>query len=135
MRNYLILAVALLASFTPNVAAQSVADEVAVRTATEQRIAIWNAKDVKAYLALLDEDCEDWLGNPCAAGLRESGEFPATSKNARGRIYEEIGVQFITSDVAIHKYRAEWTGYLDADGKPLPPIKNLRGYPSDGPWR
>ena len=38
---------------------------------------------------------------------------------------EEIGIVFVTPDVAIHKYRYEITGRVDSDGKPLPPQKYL----------
>ena len=63
----LTVGVCLLFATVPAVADQA-ADEAAVREANEQRIAVWNAKDVKAYLAFFDEGCKiGFNGNPCAA--------------------------------------------------------------------
>ena len=79
------------------VAAQSAADEAAVRKAIEQRVTAYNAKDAKAFLASTDEDCETWSGNPCNAAIRESGIIPP----GQYKLTEEIGLVFITPDVAI----------------------------------
>ena len=146
MKYLMILTVGvfLLFASVPAVA-QSTADEAAIREANEQRIAAWHAKDVKAYLAFYDDDCtQDWTGGPCMAEIRESGEFPEAWKTGAGRwdtsgttcmnchnananakikVDKEIGIAFITPDVAILRYTTENTGFLDADGKPVPPGK------------
>jgi ketosteroid isomerase-like protein len=108
--------------------AQIAADKAAIRQANEQRLAAWNAKDVKAYLPFFDEDCTNgWAGGPCAATPRDTGAFAETQKNAQVKILEDIGIVFVTPDVAIHRYTHESSGLLDEeDGKPLPPQKAQR---------
>jgi len=128
MRTFLVsvVLVAPLVAVTAMVQAQSAADEAAIRQANEQRITVWNAKDVKAYLTFFDEDCtEGWVAGPCAADPR-AGAFPETAKNARLTIPDETGVVFIAPDVAVLRYTYEGSGFLNADGKPEPPGKTQR---------
>ncbi len=134
----LTVGVCLLFAAVP-VVAQNAADEAAIREANEQRIAIWNAKkDAKAYLVFFDEDCTNGFnGNPCAAEIRESGEFSEQDKNARIKILEQGDVVFITPDVAIYRYTSEISGRVDADGKPRPPGKSQNAVvyaKKDGKW-
>ena len=51
------------------------------------------------------------------------GEF--RTAEGSGKILDEIGIVFVTPDVAIYKFSVEITGSLDAEGKPLPPLKML----------
>ncbi len=128
MRTFITLtiAIALLIAVAPVMADQA-ADEAAIKKAHEQRIAAYNAKDVKAYLTFFDEDCTNaYNGNSCGANIRESGEFPEARKTNQVKKLEERSIVFITPDTAIHRYVAGITGRLDADGKPLPPGKAER---------
>jgi hypothetical protein len=49
----------------------------------------------------------------------------------------DIGIAFINPDVAIYRYISEDSGFLDDDGKPLPPGKTLYArvfVKKDGKW-
>jgi len=129
MRICLIVALvlALPASFASAVQAQSAADEATIREAYDQRIAAYNAHDAEAYMAFFDDDCTSgWDGAPCLAAFRKAGGFPEEQKTSRAKLLEHIGVEFITPDIAIHRYTFEGSGGLDADGKPLPPTRTQR---------
>ncbi len=129
--------VCLLLAVAP-VMAQSAADEAAVREATEQFMAASNKHDVKAILALIDENCEIWTGTSKGrAGLQKWYEERFEQSEAQLQLLEEIGIVFVTPDVAIHKFYEGYTGEFDSDGKPLPPAKGLRAYvyvKKDGKW-
>ena len=49
----------------------------------------------------------------------------ARQKDVQASCLDEIGIVFVTPDVAIRKTRTEWTGMTDAEGKPLPSFKSL----------
>ena len=133
MRTFLILAVlvSISVSFAPAVQAQSAADEAAVREAAKQWIAAANAHDAKAIAkataALVTEDYEFWGGTVKGRAAYEKwlSEF-FTGQHVHVKQLEEIGIVFVTPDVAIYKARNEWSGFVDEDGKPIPPAKNLR---------
>ncbi len=128
----LTVGICLLLTSVP-VTADQAADETAIREANEQRIAVWNAKDAKAYPAFFDKDCTDSFdGGPCSADA-----FQEATKNAKLRVVKDAGVVFITPDVAILRYTTEDSGFVDADGKPQPPGKSqyARVYvKKDGKW-
>ncbi len=128
MRFIMILAVGvcLLFAAVPAVA-QSAADEAAVRDAMKQIHDTYNAKDLKAFMALIDESTENWTGTIKGRVELEkeiAGQFKQ-SKDGQLKVVEEIGVVFVTPDVAIHKFRDEYSGFLDEAGKPAPPGKRL----------
>jgi len=124
MRTPLILAVvvSLFALVTPAVQAQSSADEAAVRQAMEQFVAAYNSHDAKVMLALYADDYKTWTGTPIDRAAWEKG-FSERQKDHLE--VEDIGIVFVTPDVAIYKCRDEYTNRLDEDGKPLPPAKSL----------
>jgi hypothetical protein len=94
----------------------------------EQNFATWNAKDVKSHVALYDEVAVPWeyVGE---GDLEMVEKYLATvfstQKNAKAKITKEIGIVFLTPDVAIYKAYAERTGMVDGEGKALPPTKGL----------
>ncbi len=96
MRSYLILAVvvSLLAAFTPAVQAQSAADEAAVRGMVEQRFAMANKHDAKAWAALLHENAEGWSGSRKgrAAWEQYESDYWRRQKNVRYMLLEEVCV-------------------------------------------
>jgi hypothetical protein len=49
----------------------------------------------------------------------------SNAKDFQIKLLDEIGIVFVTPDVAIHKHNDEVTGSIDADGKPLPPDKRI----------
>ncbi len=57
--------------------------------------------------------------------------------NGQVNIVEKGDVVFITPDVAVYRFTSEYSGYVDEDGKPLPPGKGqaVRVYvKKDGKW-
>jgi uncharacterized protein (TIGR02246 family) len=115
------------------------AEEAAVREATEQWMAAFNKHDAQAMGALLDENLEWWDGTVKgrAAIVERQEEFIKQSPDRHIELTEEVGIVFLTPDVAIHKHYDEITGRLDADGKPLPPRKDLRAFvyvKKNGKW-
>jgi ketosteroid isomerase-like protein len=89
--------------------------------------AAYNAHDTKAFVALRTEDYEDWVGTTKGREARAkdlTGTFER-QKSIRAKQLEEIGINFVTPDVAIYKQRIEVTGSVDGDGKPLPPARSL----------
>jgi uncharacterized protein (TIGR02246 family) len=139
MRTFLTLTIILLFAVVP-VMAQSATDEAAVREATQQYLAALKAHDSNALAALHTDDCVNWLGdtNQKERWLQAAKEgWGERWENAQYEILEEIGMVFITPDVAIHKFTWQGTGILDEDGKTVPPRKNLRAFvyvKEDGKW-
>ena len=132
MRTFLILevVVSLFALVTPAVQAQSAADEAAVRKANEQAMAAVNMHDAKAIgkavAALSTEDTEslDGTRKGRAAVEKYFSELFA-GQHVHVKQLEEIGIHFVTPDVAIYRARVESTGWVGEDGKPRPPLKQL----------
>ena len=101
------------------------AEETAVRTTMDKMYAAANKPDVDAYTSLIDEDFESWDGS--VKGLAAWRESISGSWERQNEIQykpmEEIGIRFMTPEVAIFKLYDEVTGAVDADGKPLDPFK------------
>jgi len=124
-------------------------DAAAIREVVRQVNARHNEREVGALVALFDEKVEDWAGgtqgrkamektitdlfarepNRLQQELEEIGIVFVTPdvaiyKSRRvttGTVLEEIGIVFVTPDVAIYKSRRVTTGTVDATGGPLPP--------------
>jgi hypothetical protein len=128
----------------PDVAPEPVfdrtAEEAAIREADEIYNAAWNAHDAKAILSTRDESEESW------DGTIEHGEedlevleagFAGPFKNVRGKLLKQIGVVFVTPEVAIYKGVYEFGGIIDGEGNEVQVTKNLyaRVYVKrDGRW-
>jgi len=132
MRTVLVLVVlvALSVAISPAVEAQSTADEAAVRKATEQWFAALNARDAKAAAALTDEINENWAGEVKGRAAREESLRTRFERmpDAQDEMLEDMGVVFVTPDVAVHKFGERHLGRLDADGKPLQPVSGWRAH-------
>ena len=130
--------ICLLLTSVPAMADQA-ADEAAVREVVEQAFAAANKHDAKALMSLCAEGFENWTGTRKgrAAWEKSLSETWGRQKDQKYELLEEIGLIFVTPNVAIHKYRELTTGLLDADGKPLPPRKRLLAYvyvKKNGQW-
>jgi hypothetical protein len=128
----------------PDVAPEPVfdpaAEEAAVRKADEIYNAAWSAHDAKAIVATRDESEESWEGTikhgEDDSKILEAG-FAGPFKNVRSKLLKEIGVVFVTPEVAIYKGVYEFGGILDKEGNEVPATKNLyaRVYVKrDGKW-
>ncbi len=128
MRFLLILTVGvcLLFSAVPAVADQA-EDAAAIRKLMEQMDVVYNKHDAKAYAALFDEISENWDGSEKGRAAQEKGlaEFFKNQKTGQYTAGDEIGLIFVTPDVAIFKEYGEVSGFVDENGKPYPPTKNL----------
>jgi hypothetical protein len=116
----------LFASFAPAVTGQSAEDEVAIQKVVDKMYAALNRQDVKAGFALCDESFENYAGTLKGRDANEkywSKIFTTRFKNVKYKQIEKIGIQFITSDVAIYKDRYNFSGALDEEGKPRPASK------------
>ena len=128
MRKFLILLaiVVLLASIAQMLTGQSAEDEAAIRDVVKKLYAAMNMKNVEAIFALCDENIENFAGT--LKGREASINswkpiFETRFKNVQYKQFEEIGIQFITPNVAIYKDRYDFSGALDAEGNTLPPSK------------
>ena len=101
------------------------ADEFAIRKVVEQVNTLHNRRDIKALVALFDETVEDWAGQTKGRDAMEEN-VTALFDREKNRIQEEleeIGIVFVTPDVAIYKSKRVTTGSVDDEGNPLPPQK------------
>jgi uncharacterized protein (TIGR02246 family) len=120
------LAIVLFLSFPIEALSQDrTADEAAIRKVVEQVNTIHNRHDVKALVALFDETVEDWAGLTKGRAAMEKNltELFSRENDRRQEELEEIGIVFVTPDVAIYKSKRVTTGTVDAEGNPLPPEK------------
>jgi ketosteroid isomerase-like protein len=116
----LTVGVCLLFSSVPVIADQA-EDEAAIREVVKQLYTAVNKHDVKAYVALCAENVESWNGDVKGRAAMEqylSNTF-ANAKDIHIELTDEIGIVFVTPDVAIHKHNDVLTGSLNADGKRL----------------
>jgi uncharacterized protein (TIGR02246 family) len=105
---------------TPEPVFDQAAEEAAVRKAVEQMNAAFNNHDAEGMAVFWDETNENWSGN--LKGVENKEYYSDLFKRhpaIRSELLEEIGIIFVTPDVAIYKSRRENTGYVDEEGKPL----------------
>ena len=139
--NYLIMVlVAVCTIFTsiPSVADRT-EDEAAIREVIEQSIAAFNRHDAKALYSSSIEETEDWSGTQKGRAALENSiaEWFEQQKAIQEKQKAEIGIIFVTNDVAIYKFNLEHTGMIDGDGNPLPPSQSLIAFvfvKKDGRW-
>ena len=111
----------------PEAVFDQAAEEAAIREVGEQFLTAFNNHDAKAYTSLVDENFENWEGDlkGRAAFEKMLTESFERQKSIKAKALDDIGIVFATPNVAIWKGRAEFVGRLDADGKPLPPLRML----------
>ncbi len=100
------------------------AEEEAIRDTMKTSIDGLNNHDIQAHLSTLTEDFETWSGrgdkNTREKSFTERWEW---QKNVKYNVVEELGITFISPDVALYKARCETTGEIEKDGTPLPTYK------------
>jgi ketosteroid isomerase-like protein len=128
MRYLIILTVGLclLIASVP-ATAERTQDEAAIRKVLEQTYVFANKHDAKAFSAQFGDDFEVWNGS--TKGPVEYGKYMSDMwerhKNVQYKLLDEIGIIFVTPDVAIYKVQEEVTGELNADGRPQSPRRRL----------
>ena len=127
MKNLITLTigVCLLFSAVPAMADQA-EDEAAIRKVFEQINAAFNNHDAKGMFALVDESVESWDGSrKGAANFEYYADMFKRMPSIKSNFLEEIGIIFLTPDVAVYKAFMDNTGLVDEDGKRLPQLKWL----------
>lgn len=119
--------------------ADQIEDEAAIRKVIEQSITAFNRHDAKALYSSSIEDTEDWSGTQKGRVTLENSiaEWFEQQKTVQEKQIAEIGIIFLTPDVAIYKLALEHTGMTDEDGNPLSPTQSLVAYvfvKRDGNW-
>jgi hypothetical protein len=135
MKHLMILTagVCLLFTSVPAMADQA-ADEAAIRELVKKANDAFNKHDAKGMAACIVENFESQDGK--RKGRKEQSEAWASQKGQYEQL-DEIGIIFVTPDVAIFKEYGENTGGVDSDGKPLPPQKALEAWvlvKKNGKW-
>ena len=98
----LTVGICLLLASVPAMADQA-ADEAAIRQAVKKLDATWNAKDLDAHVALIDENYVLNDRKKGKAAHREYLEKLWSSEDYSQYKDEEIDLVFVTSDVAIYR--------------------------------
>ncbi len=121
----LTIGVCLLLSSVPAMADQA-EDEAAIRKVWEQNNAAFNNHDAKGMAAHWDKSAESWDGSRKRAAQAEYyADMFKRMPSIKSNFLEEIGIIFVTPDVAVYKAFMNNTGLVDEDGKPLPQVKWL----------
>jgi hypothetical protein len=86
-----------------------------------------NERDIEAFIPCFDEKYESWDGT--IKGLEPwkkwITEYLDNQTDAQFNFLGEIGIVFVTSDVAIYKDHHEVVDMVDADGNRLPKLKRI----------
>lgn len=104
-------------------AADRAKDEAAIRQVVEQINTIHNRHHVEPLVALFDETVENWTGSIRGRAAYEkaiAGLFAREADRLQEEL-EEVGIVFVTDDVAIYKSRRQVTGEVNSAGNELPP--------------
>ena len=134
----LTIGVCLLFSSVPAMAVQA-EDEAAIRKVWEQNQAAFNNHDAKGMAALWETSLvESWDGSAKgAARVEYYADLFKRQPSIQSEVLGEIGIIFVTPDVAVYKARMDNTGLVDEDGKPLQQVKWLGAWvmvKKNGEW-
>jgi uncharacterized protein (TIGR02246 family) len=138
MQNALVVTatVALLIACAPSEAGEA-EDAAAIRSVVEGIYDGFNRGDAAAIAALCDDDLDSWLTGKqgrVAVVAWISEMVPATGASGSAREAEELGLRFLTPEVAIQKSRRELAGA--ASGSETTTQLFLRIFVKrDGSWR
>ena len=97
------------------------AEKAAIRETIKTALEGLNNHDIQTHLSTLTEDFETWSRRGDKT-TREKNftELWEWQKNAKYNVIEELGITFISPDVALYKARCESTGEVEEDGTPIP---------------
>ncbi|GAI15834.1 unnamed protein product [marine sediment metagenome] len=113
-------------------------DEVAIRKVLEQINAAFQNHDAEGMAALWDQSVESWNGSrKGAAQVKYYADLFNLQPSIKSNHLEEIGIIFVTPDVAIYKALMDNTGLVDKEGKPRPQVKWLGAWvfnKKNGKW-
>jgi ketosteroid isomerase-like protein len=125
----ILVIVCLLFSLMPAMADQA-EDEAAIRKVIEAIISTSNNGDAKAMMAYCDPVYETPDGSFKDNEVITEGyaKLFEQAKDFHVEQLEEIGIVFVTPDIAIYKDRRQLTGYIDGEGNPSPPLTRLTAW-------
>jgi ketosteroid isomerase-like protein len=105
-------------------------DEVAIRKVIKAIISTGNDRDAVAMMAYCDPVYETPDGRRKGIDEVTAGYVRLFDRSKEFHIeqLEEIGIVFVTPDVAIYKDRRRITGYIERDGSPRPPQTRLTAW-------
>lgn len=133
----LTIGVCLLFSSVPAMVDQA-EDEAAIRKVFEQTNAAFNNHDAEGMAAHWDKSIESWDGSrKGAAQVEYYADLFKRQPSIKSNFLGEIGIIFVTPDVAVYKTRMDNTGLVDEDGKPRPQLKWLGAWvmvKKNGKW-
>ncbi len=113
-------------------------DEAPIRKAWEQINAAFNNHDSEGMAAGRDKACENWKGDQKGSALvKYYSDLFKQQTRIKSHLLEEVGIIFVTPDVAIYKALMDNTGLVDKEGKPRPQVKWLGAWlfvKRDGKW-
>ena len=123
MKYLMLLTFGVYVLVSPNPEIADIGDEAAVRRAMNQMDQAYNERDDEALLACMDEGFENWQGNHKGREVNVEAFLAGlkSQKNMEYKRFDEIGIVFVTPDVAIYKAHWKFSGMIDADGNALPP--------------
>ena len=96
------------------------AGEAAIRSFINEMVVELNNHDVEGVVARADEAAETWEGDLKGkeAFRKMWTDIWGRHKDLQYQLRDEIGIVFVTNDVAIYKTYVDVTGILDEDGNP-----------------
>jgi uncharacterized protein (TIGR02246 family) len=114
-------------------------EKKAILSVVDQIGVALNDHDTDAFVQLLVEDVEFWGGVPSGrTDYRDWWKnYFEQQTDFKWRVTEEIGMIFVTPEVAIYKFYGERSGQVDEDGNPIPPNISLCAnvfVKRDGKW-
>jgi ketosteroid isomerase-like protein len=123
----LLVGLCLLPAAAPAAAVDRPAEEAAIRKAMERMDDAYRLRDGQALGALMADDFENWLGTDKGRDINVKAglEGLKSQSSVQYKRSGELGVVFISPDVALYKAYWEFSGMVDAAGSPLPPMKLL----------
>ena len=109
----------LLLPSVPALADQA-ADEADVRATYQKLVTAFNNHDAKAMMSMAADVIESWGGGSKGRAARGKffSDYFAKSK-IKCEVLGEIGVVFVSPEVAIYKVHEKYTGLIDDDGNPI----------------
>ena len=140
MKHLFILTVGICLLISIPVMADQAEDEAEVRDAYKQLLTAFNNHDAEAMMAMAADFIEFWDGDSkgLTAHKKFFSDFFAKRENLKCEVLGEIGIVFVSSDVAIYKLREEYTGLIDDEGYPIStPETDLAAHvfvKKDGTW-
>jgi hypothetical protein len=106
------------------------AEEAAIREVWDEIIAMFNGHDAGGWAALFDESFVRWEGDVKGPAAEEAymAEFFEHQPDVEYGQLDEIGLVFVTPEVAIYRTFGQVSNVVGSDGSRVPPNQILEGW-------